>query len=162
MLGTIIRETIGAMGAARQAGWDVDFLVSQAAYAPEVPLLGKQAVEGLYGSAQTPIPDAAASSAEVVAWMKSYETRFAKPANVQAVVGYIVLQTAALGLRNAGRSLTADALVAGIEQIRDHRNMFGTAPLSFSADNHLATRQVFMARVQNGRWTKLTDFMIYR
>lgn len=162
VLGTIIRETIGAMGAARQAGWDVDFLVSQAAYAPEVPLLGKQAVEGLYGSAQTPIPDAAASSAAVVAWMKSYETRFAKPANVQAVVGYIVMQTAALGLRNAGRSLTADALVAGIEQIRDHRNMFGTAPLSFSAADHLATRQVFMARVQNGKWTKLTDFMTYR
>ncbi|TAK51009.1 MAG: hypothetical protein EPO27_03260 [Betaproteobacteria bacterium] len=162
VLGTIIRETIGSMGAARQAGWDVDFLVSQAAYAPEVPMLGKQVVEGLYGSGQTPIPDASAASAEVAAWMKRYEARFGKPANVQAVVGYVVMQTIALGLKNAGRDLSADSMVAGLERIRDHRNMFGTAPLSFSAADHLATRQVFMARVQNGKWTKLTDFMTYR
>lgn len=162
VLGTIIRETVGAMGAARQAGWDVDFLVSQAAYAPEVPMLGKQVVEGLYGSGQTPIPDAATASAEVAAWMKRYEARFGKPANVQAVVGYVVMQTVALGLRNAGRDLSADSMVAGLERIRNHRNMFGTAPLSFSADDHLATRQVFMARVQNGKWTRLTDFMTYR
>ena len=85
-----------------------------------------------------------------------------KPANVQAVVGYVVMQTVALGLRNVGRDLSADSMVAGLERIRNHRNMFGTAPLSFSADDHLATRQVFMARVQNGKWTRLTDFMTYR
>lgn len=161
VLGTIIRETIGSMAAARQLGWDVDFLISQAAYAPEVPALGKQAVEGLYGSGMTPIPDAETSRPEVVAWMKRFEQRFGKPANVQAVVGYIVLQTAALGLTNAGRTLTPDTVVAGLETIRDHSNVFGTAPLSFSPDNHLASRQVFMAQVKNGKWVKLTDFMTY-
>ena len=161
VLGTIIRETIGSMAAARQLGWGVDFLISQAAYAPEVPALGKQAVEGLYGSGMTPIPDAGTSRPEVVAWMKRFEQRFGKPANVQAVVGYIVLQTAALGLTNAGRALTPDTAVAGLEKIRNHGNVFGTAPLSFSPDSHLASRQVFMAQVKNGKWVKLTDFMTY-
>ncbi len=161
VLGTIVRETIGAMAAARQLSWNVDFLTSQAAYAPEVPMLGKAAVEGLFGAGQTPIPDPETAGPEALAWMKRYEQRFGKPANVQAVVGYIVMQTAAMGLKNAGRSLTPETFAAGIEQIRDYRNAFGSAPMSFSADNHLAARQVFMARVQNGKWVRLTDFVRY-
>ncbi|MBE7417573.1 MAG: ABC transporter substrate-binding protein [Ideonella sp.] len=161
VLGTVVRETIGAMAAARQLGWNVDFLTSQAAYAPEVPALGKAAVEGLFGAGMTPIPDAATSGAEVAAWMKRYQQRFDKPANVQAVIGYIVIQTAAIGLKNAGRNLTPETFAAGIEQIRDHRNIFGTAPMSFSAESHLGSRQVFMARVQNGKWVRSTDFMHY-
>ena len=85
VLGTIIRETVGAMTAARQAGWDVDFLGTQAVYVPEVPMLGKQMVEGLYGSGQTPIPEAATADAQLSAWLKRYEQKFGKPANVQAV-----------------------------------------------------------------------------
>lgn len=161
VLGTIIRETIGAISAARQLGWDVDFLTSQAAYAPEVVWLGKQTVEGLYGSGMTPIPEAGSASPELMAWMKRFEQRFGKSPNLQAVVGYIVIEMAALGLANAGPLLTPDTAVAGLEKIRDHRNMFGMAPISFSPDNHLGSRLVFLAQVKNGKWIRLTDFSKY-
>ena len=46
MLGTVIRETIGAMGEARKLGWDVTFLGATPTNVLEVPLLGKDAVEG--------------------------------------------------------------------------------------------------------------------
>lgn len=162
VLGTIIRETVGAMTAARQAGWDVDFQGTQAVYVPEVPMLGKQAVEGLYGSGQTPIPNATTAGPELAAWLKRYEQKFGKPANVQAVVGYIVLDTTFRGMENAGRDLTPASLVAGIERIANYRNMFGTAPLTFSKDSHLGTREVFMAQIRNGKWVRLTDFATYR
>ncbi len=48
-LGTVIRETVGAVKTARAMGWDVDFLVSGAGYAQTVAALGGEAMNGLYG-----------------------------------------------------------------------------------------------------------------
>ena len=47
-LGTVIRETVGAVKTARAMGWDVDFLVSGAGYAQTVAALGGEAMNGLY------------------------------------------------------------------------------------------------------------------
>jgi ABC-type branched-subunit amino acid transport system substrate-binding protein len=49
VLGTIIRETIGAMTEAKKIGWTVDFLGAIPTNVLEVPALGKDVVEGLYG-----------------------------------------------------------------------------------------------------------------
>ena len=51
VLGTVIRETIGAMTEARKIGWTVDFLGAGPTNVIEVPALGKDAVEGLYAAA---------------------------------------------------------------------------------------------------------------
>ena len=51
VLGTVIRETIGAMGEAKKLGWDVTFLGATPTNVLEVPALGKEAVEGLYAAA---------------------------------------------------------------------------------------------------------------
>ncbi len=161
VLGTIVRETIGAMATARKLGWNVDFLISQAGYAPVVAALGKGAVEGLYAGGMTPIPYADSASGDVKKWMSSYKEKFGKDANIQAVVGYVVIKTTAQGMENAGRDLTPDSLVAGLEKISNYQNMFGTAPISFSKGNHLATRNTFVAQIRKGRWEKLTDFMHY-
>lgn len=161
VLGTIVRETVGAMATARNLGWNPAFLISQAGYAPVTAQLGKEAVEGLYAGAMTPIPYADNASPEIKAWIESYKAKFGEEPNVQGVVGYIIVQTAAMGMQNAGRDLTPETLTAGLEQIRDYRNIFGTAPLSFSDTDHLGSRQTFLAQVQNGRWVALTGFMHY-
>lgn len=161
VMGTIVRETVGAMAAARNLGWDADFLVSQAAYAPIVAELGKGAVDGLYAGAMTPIPYPDTASPDVLDWIGRYKPKFNQDPNIEAVVGYMVIVTAAMGMENAGRDLTVDSLVAGLEQIREHRNIFGTSPISFTPDDHLATRHTFLAQIQNGRWVPLTGFMHY-
>ena len=51
VLGTVIRETIGAMAEAKKLGWDVTFLGATPTNVLEVPTLGKEAVEGLYAAA---------------------------------------------------------------------------------------------------------------
>lgn len=161
VMGTIVRETVGAMAAARNLGWDADFLVSQAGYAPIVAELGKGAVDGLYAGAMTPIPYPDTASPDVLDWIGRYKPKFNQDPNIEAVVGYMVIVTAAMGMENAGRDLTVDSLVAGLEQIREHRNIFGTSPISFTPDDHLATRHTFLAQIQNGRWVPLTGFMHY-
>jgi branched-chain amino acid transport system substrate-binding protein len=47
VLGTVIRETIGAMTEAKKIGWTVDFLGAIPTNVLEVPALGKDVVEGL-------------------------------------------------------------------------------------------------------------------
>ena len=161
VMGTIVRETVGAMTAARSLDWNPGFLVSQAGYAPVVAALGKEAVEGLYAGVMTPIPYWDTASPQVLEWMKQYKAKFNQEPTIEAVVGYMVIATAALGMNNAGRDLTVDSLVAGLERIRDYRNIFGTAPISFTQDNHLATRRTLVAQIQKGRWVPLTDLMHY-
>src|SRR6516165_2136067 len=56
VLGTIIRETIGAMSEAKKLGWDVTFLGATPTNVLEVPTLGKDAVEGLYAASAFEIP----------------------------------------------------------------------------------------------------------
>lgn len=156
-LQSIIRETVGTMAEARKIGWDVDFIVNQAGYAPEVVMLGKEIVEGLYAMGMTPIPYHDTASPEVQAWMDRYEARFDTAANIQAVAGYQVMQLTALGLQNAGADLDTDSFVAGLEQIQGYTDMFGAAPVTFGPERRLATETVFVNQVQGGRWARLTD-----
>jgi ABC-type branched-subunit amino acid transport system substrate-binding protein len=161
VLGTIVRETVGAMGTARKMGWNVDFVVSQAGYAPVVATLGEGVTEGLYAGGMTPVPYADTASPEVKAWMSRYKEKFGQDANIQAVVGYLMIDTTVIGIRNAGPILTPDSLVAGLEKISNQPNMFGSAPITFTSTDHLATRKTFIAQIKNGRWVKLTDFMLH-
>jgi ABC-type branched-subunit amino acid transport system substrate-binding protein len=155
-LGTVIRETVGAMAEARKIGWNVDFLVCQAGYAPEVALLGKGIVEGLYGVAFTPIPYYDTASDEVKAWMNRYKATYDVDANIQAAAGYQVITLTALAMQNAGRELTAESFVKGVEQIRDYRDMFGSTPISFGPQQRLASESTFLSQVRNGRWETVT------
>jgi ABC-type branched-subunit amino acid transport system substrate-binding protein len=162
VMGTVVRETVGAMTAARNLGWSPGFLVSQAGYSLAVAALGKDVVEGLYAGVMTPLPYADTASPQVQDWMKRYKARFNQEPTIEAVVGYLVLTTTAMGITNAGRELTVDSLVAGLERIREYRNIFGTAPISFSSTDHLASRRTSLAQIRSGRWVMLTESMHYR
>src|SRR6266566_10081115 len=69
VLGTVIRETIGAMGEAKKLGWDVTFLGATPTNVLEVPTLGKEAVEGLYAAALFEIPYDDTAKGKVKDWL---------------------------------------------------------------------------------------------
>ena len=160
-LGTVIRETVGAVKTARAMGWEVDFLVSGAGHAQTVAALGGEAMNGLYGIGQTPIPYADTASPEVRAWMKRYEERFGVAASIEAAYTYDAVYLFAAGARNAGPDLTAQSLVAGLEQISGYQDIFGGPPVSFSADSHLPRDQGFIAQIENGRWMMKSGILAY-
>ncbi|MFW9272966.1 ABC transporter substrate-binding protein, partial [Glaesserella parasuis] len=83
ILGTPIRESVAAVAEARKAGWNVDMMVTTSGYAPEVVKLGGDTVEGLYGTAQTPIPYYETASPELKAWIESYKKQFNTDPNPQ-------------------------------------------------------------------------------
>jgi branched-chain amino acid transport system substrate-binding protein len=160
-LGTVIRETVGAVKTARAMGWDVDFLVSGAGYAQTVAALGGEAMDGLYGVGQTEIPYRDTASPEVQAWMDRYEERFGKPASIEAAYTYGAMYLFAEGAKNAGRDLTPESLVAGLEMIDGYQDIFGSPAVTFTAESHLPRTEAIIAQVEGGRWHTLTDILTY-
>ena len=88
VLGTVIRETIGAMGEAKKLGWDVTFLGATPTNVLEVPALGKDAVEGLYAASGFEIPYEDTAKGKVKDWLANYKKMFSTDANTQAIIGY--------------------------------------------------------------------------
>ena len=96
VLGTVIRETIGAMGEAKKLGWDVTFLGATPTNVLEVPALGKEAVEGLYAASGFEIPYEDTAKGKVKDWLANYKKMFSTDANTQAIIGYNAMMTFAL------------------------------------------------------------------
>src|ERR1700709_694457 len=87
VLGTVIRETIGAMGEAKKIGWDVTFLGATPTNVLEVPTLGKEAVEGLYAASGFEIPYEDTAKGKVKDWLANYQKSFGTPAKNPAANG---------------------------------------------------------------------------
>src|SRR3954462_10350047 len=115
VLGTIIRETIGAMGEAKKLGWDVTFLGATPTNVLEVPALGKETVEGLYAAAAFEIPYEDTAKGKVKEWLANYKKMFGTDANTQAIIGYNAIVTFAHYVNKAGKDLTGQKLLDALE-----------------------------------------------
>src|SRR5262249_28920138 len=115
VLGTILRETIGAMTEARKLGWDVTFLGATPTNVQEVPALGKDAVEGLYAAALFEIPYEDTAKGKVKDWLVSYKKQFGTDANAQAIIGYNTVETFAFYANKAGKDLTGQKMLDSLE-----------------------------------------------
>jgi branched-chain amino acid transport system substrate-binding protein len=152
VLGTVIRETIGAMTEARKIGWTVDFLGAGPTNVIEVPVLGKEAVEGLYAAALFEIPYEDTAQGKVKGWLANYKKMFGIAANTQAIIGYNAIETFAFYANLAGRELTGQSLLAALESGKEFHDIFGSPPVKFSPTNHLASAETMVQQIQNGRW----------
>lgn len=158
-LGTIIGETIGSMATAKKIGYDPIFVVSSAGYVPENVTLAKGLTEGLYGTGQSPIPYYEDATPEVKAWMDDYKARFGDDAVLQSIAGYDAMHVFIMALEKAGPDLTAEKVAEAIESIQDYQNIFGGAPYSFSAEDHLgpdARNSASLYQVVGDKWKKVS------
>ena len=154
-LGTIIGETIGSMATAKKIGYDPIFVVSSAGYVPENVTLAKGLTEGLYGTSQTPIPYYDEATPEVKAWMDDYKKRFGDDAVLQSIAGYDAMDVFLTAIEKAGPDVTAEKVAEAIESIKDYNSIFGGAPYSFSAEDHLgpdARNSARLSQVVGDRW----------
>ena len=118
VLGTIIRETIGAMSEAKKLGWDVTFLGATPTNVLEVPALGKEAVEGMYAAAAFEIPYEDTAKGKVKDWLANYKKMFGTDANTQAIIGYNAIDDLRVlcGEGRQGSDRAEDARLAGIQR----------------------------------------------
>lgn len=152
LLGTIVRDTNQIMAAIRKTGWDVTAMSQVAAYDSAVAEVPGGATEGMlcmtsvvFASAEDPRP-------AVQGFVRDYKQRFGRDPNFPAQIGYTAATTLIQGLQNAGRNLTLDSFVAGMEQIKGLQDVFGSPPMTFSPTQRLGSNMSYIAVVKGGKW----------
>jgi branched-chain amino acid transport system substrate-binding protein len=161
VLGTIIRETIGAMSEAKKLGWDVTFLGATPTNVLEVPALGKEAVEGMYAAAAFEIPYEDTAKGKVKDWLANYKKMFSTDANTQAIIGYNAITTFAFYAEKAGKDLTGQKMLDSLESSVPFQDIFSSPPSIFSKTNHLASTVTQVQQIKNGRWVLVKESLSF-
>jgi len=154
-MGTIVRDTIVPYTTARKAGWnDVVFLGSAAAYDSVVG--AAPGMDGFYAMGLTEMPYADSDVASVKKFVADYKKRFNVDPNIGAVYGYVAADITVQGLKNAGKDLTTESFVKGLEAIKDYHDIFNGPPVTFGPNVRQGANSSFLAEVKGGRWTRVT------
>lgn len=155
-MGTIVRDTIVPYTAARKEGWnDVTFLGSAATY--DLVVGAAPGMEGFYGMGLTEMPYADSKVASVANFVKQYKAKFNIDPNIGAVYGYVAADLTVKALQNAGKNLTLDSFIAGMEAIKGYHDIFGGPEINFGPKTHQGASSSFLAEVKGGRWTRVTE-----
>ncbi len=161
VLGTIIRETIGAMAEAKRLQWDPVFLGSAAANVVEVPMLGKEAVEGFYAAGLFPMPYEDTVQGKVKEWFEAYKKQYSAEPTTQVIYGYNGVMTFAWFAEQAGKDLNGKTMLEALESGKGYSNIFGTAPIKFSQDDHLMSIPTQLQQIKNGKWVVLKENLTF-
>ena len=157
VLGTILRETIGAMGEAKKLGWDVTFLGATPTNIPDTITLGKETVEGMYAAGAFETPYADTAKGKVKDWVEAYKKMFGTDANTQSVIGYNAVMTFAHYAKLAGKDLTGQQMLDALESGDPYLDNFNSPPSKFSKTNHLANTITQVQQIKNGRWVVVKE-----
>jgi len=161
ILGTIIRETAGARMEARKLGWNVDMMVTNAGMNDAVIKIGGAAMEGLYATAQFVSIEAQPATPEFSALLKRYKDKYGRDALDGALYGYWAILLFAEGVRNAGRALTVDTLVSGLEKVKNFKPPYLSVPAGFGPGERLAARHGILTQVKDGRFMPISGPISY-
>jgi len=158
VLGTIVRDSIVPYATARKIGWtDVDFLGSAATYDGFVAAAQGGVTEGLYAMGLTDFPYRDKLSPTAQGWFDRYKERFKVEPNIGAVYGYVAADLTVVALEKAGKDLTLDNFVKGLESIKGYKDIFNGPEANFGPNKHQGAASSFLAVVKGGRWVRVTD-----
>jgi branched-chain amino acid transport system substrate-binding protein len=156
LMGTIVRDSIVPYTTARKMGWnEVDFVGSAAVY--DLVVGAAQGMEGFYGMGLTEMPYPDSPVASVREFVEKYKKRFNIDPNIGAVYGYVAADLTATGLKNAGKDLTVDSFVKGMEAIKGYKDIFNGPEVNFGPNIRQGASSSFLAVVKGGRWARVTQ-----
>jgi len=155
-MGTIVKDTIIPYTTARKEGWnDVTFLGSAATY--DIVVGAAPGMDGFYGMGLTEMLYPDSKLPAVVDFIKQYKAKFNIDPNVGSIYGYVGADLTVKALENAGKNLTLDSFISGMEAIKGYHDIFGGAEENFGPQNHQGANSSFLAEVKGGRWVRVTQ-----
>ena len=161
-LATVHRDSILIFETARKLGWDdVDFVGQNAAYGKVIAEVASGASEGYYCFAHLAAPyieDDLPAAAR--AWWNKYEAKYGQAPDIVAMESYRAADLVVLALENAGRELTMDGFIAGMEAITDYTDLFGYK-VSFGPGDHQGVSESVLSIVRDGRWQTVEQSVSY-
>jgi branched-chain amino acid transport system substrate-binding protein len=163
-LGTIFTDTIQLYTAVRNAGWDVPVVGNMVVLHKLIAEAADGGLEGLYSSSPLVMANLEEDSAQGEwrrDWFAGYEARYGEEANLQAQLGYVTADLMIKAMEAAGRDLTTEKMLAGLENIRNYEDPFGGPPLSFGPDKHQGADSLYLSQIIDGKWTVLERNLDY-
>ena len=162
LMGTVVRDTILILETARKMGWvDAAWVGNNAAYNQAVADQESGAGEGYYAFVHMAmIYRDNPRSEEVAAWWDKFVEKYGRNPEYIAFEAYRNADLVIKGLENAGRDLTVDSLIAGLEAIHDYEDIFGYR-LSFGPDDHKGVSESTLSQIKDGRWHTLAESITY-
>ncbi|MBC7919126.1 MAG: ABC transporter substrate-binding protein [Rhodoferax sp.] len=159
VLGTIIRETIGAIGTARKLGYNPTFIGSSAAYTDLIHKLGGKPMDGLYATMTVQNPYTDEQSPAIRFWANKYKTKFNEDPTVFSVYGYSIINTFATVATKAGKNLSTDSFIKVMDSLTIPSDIFGSAPQSFTATKRLGSSASRLSQITDGKWKVVGDYV---
>ena len=158
VLGTIIRETIGAIGESRKTGFNPIFLGSSAAYTDLIHKLGGPAMNGLYATMTVQNPYLDEASQPIRFWANKYKTKFNEDPTVFSVYGYNIIDTFAKVAQKAGTNLTTESFIKVMDSTTIAPDMFGSAEATFSPTKRLGSDASRLSQITDGKWKPVSEY----
>ncbi len=159
VLGTIIRETIGAIGESRKTGFNPTFLGSSASYTDLIHKLGGKPMDGLYATMTAQHPYLDEASQPLRFWANKYKTKFTDDPTVFSVYGYLIIDTFAKAAQRAGPGLSTDSFIKAMDSLTIEPDMFGSPKTSYTATKRLGNDLSRLSQITDGRWKVVSDYI---
>ncbi len=159
VLGTIIRETIGAIAESRKTAFSPTFVGSSAVYTDLIHKLGGPAMNGLYAAMAAQHPYLDEASQPLRFWANKYKTKFNEDPTVFSVYGYVVVDSFSQAAAKAGGNLTTDSFIKVMDTMAFPADMFGSAPSSFGPKKRLGSDASRLSQITDGRWKIISDYV---
>jgi branched-chain amino acid transport system substrate-binding protein len=158
VLGTIIRETIGAIAESRKTGFSPTFLGSSASYTDLIHKLGGKAMDGLYATMTVQHPYLDATSQQVSHWAKKYQTKFNEDPTVFSVYGYLAIDSFIRAASKSGANLSTDSFIKAMDTMVIPPDIFGSAEMTFGPTKRLGSNASRLSMLQDARWKTVSDY----
>ncbi len=142
--------------------WDVPFVLSiVSANELTVLLSGGQVIEGTVSLAylSSAFEPGDPGVAEHHKLMQDYMG--VENGNTLTLYGQYIGELVVEALERAGRDLTREGLVEAVESISDFQCTVCLGPVSMSPTDHDPVQSAYLARVEGGRWVRVSDLISY-
>ena len=161
VLGTTIKDTIAVYATLRKLGWDKPVVGNMVPYLPLVAEAGDGVTEGLYLVTPYKIADFTDGDPFRSKFVEEYRAAYGREPNVYAQNGWIAAELTLQALEAAGRDLTVESFVKGIEQISQYDDPFDGPDFSFSETKHSGGTALVLVQSQGKAWTVLQENLPY-
>ncbi len=151
-----VRQTITAYATARKIGWkDADFISASAGFHTVMAKVPGGITNGLHAAAGWADLLARMDNPKVAGWFKKYtEATGEKLPGTGALLGRSAAEAIVRALEAAGKDLTADSLVAGMETL-DYQDDFLDNRITYSATDHQGADVVVISVIEDGNWKEI-------
>jgi branched-chain amino acid transport system substrate-binding protein len=107
------------------------------------------------------IPGADAASDKAVEILKKYDPKI-QGKEYLALFGAVSMMHFVEGLKNAGRELTPESMIKGMEKVKDWKPEGIGAPVTYAPDRRHGVNASRMSQAQKGKHVPLEDYTIFK